>query len=472
MIRFSKRHRVSGACVFVLTMSLSGPNFSESLADIYELAVSQDPVIAAARATYRADAEAAKIAKAGLLPYLSVTASYTDNSNSEDSFNAYSQKDAEVDTEIERYAINLNQPLFDLPAWYSFQRGKHLNEGAKAEFAADQQNLILRVSEAYFNVLRAYDDTQTRNAEERAIKRQLEQTRERYEVGLVPITDVHEAVAVFDEAAVNTLESRGALRIAFEQLQVLTGRNHRVLAGLGDKFSATAPEPANAEAWASYAINNNFSLKVAKFVKDAAASYARSNKYQHLPKLSLAMGYDKTVSNGSETGTQQFIGNDLGGKNTFGRDNNGASIQINLRLPIYSGGMLHAQRRQAAHLSVSAEQNHIAAKRNTVQSARSIHQSVITNVARVNARRQSIVSADSALKATQAGYEVGTRNIVDVLVAQRTLYHAQRNFANTRYDYIISLMRLKQVAGQLSPDDVYQLNAWLQPELVIQRETN
>ena len=107
-----------------------------------------------------------------------------------------------------------------------------------------------------------------------------------------------------------------------------------------------------------------------------------------------------------------------------------------------------------------------------MQSARSIHQSVITNVARVNARRQSIVSADSALKATQAGYEVGTRNIVDVLVAQRTLYHAQRNFANTRYDYIISLMRLKQVAGQLSPDDVYQLNAWLQPELVIQRETN
>jgi len=460
------------ASAALITAVIAAPCGAESLQDIYEIAVIQDPVIAAARATYRADSEARNQGRAGLLPQISASASYSDSTNEVSDLSSFFVQDNETKTDSKSYAINLSQALFDLPAWYSFQRGKDLTDSAKAQFAADQQNLILRVSEAYFNVLRAFDNTETRDAEQRAIQRQLEQTRERYEVGLVPITDVHEARAVFDEAAVNSLESRGALRIAFEQLQVLTGRRYQVLAGLGEQFTASAPQPAESDGWVDFALDNNFRLKVAMLTKQAAGNNAKAQKYQHLPKLSLSMGYQKSNSEGIQNGVSGVV---LPGvpltatSRDIDRDSNGSSVQLNLSMPIYSGGILHSQRRQSAHRADFAQQNLIAARRNTVQSARSAHQSVMTNAARVDARQQSIVSAQSALKATQAGYEVGTRNIVDVLVAQQAVYRARRNFANTRYDYILSMMRLKQIAGQLSPDDIYQLNAWLQPELVVQR---
>ena len=138
-------------------------------------------------------------------------------------------------------------------------------------------------------------------------------------------------------------------------------------------------------------------------------------------------------------------------------------------MPIYSGGLTSAQHRQASYRAEISRENLIGSKRNTEQNTRSLHQLVVTNAARVKARKQSITSAESALEATQAGYEVGTRNIVDVLVAQRTLYQARRTYANARYDYILSMMRLKEAAGQLSPDDIYELNAWLEPQLAISR---
>ena len=278
------------ASAALIAAVIAAPCGAESLQDIYEIAVIQDPVIAAARATYRADSEARNQGRAGLLPQISASASYSDSTNEVSDLSSFFVQDNETKTDSKSYAINLSQALFDLPAWYSFQRGKDLTDSAKAQFAADQQNLILRVSEAYFNVLRAFDNTETRDAEQRAIQRQLEQTRERYEVGLVPITDVHEARAVFDEAAVNSLESRGALRIAFEQLQVLTGRRHQVLAGLGAQFTASAPQPAESDGWVDFSLDNNFRLKVAMLTKQAAGNKAKAQKYQHLPKLSLSMG--------------------------------------------------------------------------------------------------------------------------------------------------------------------------------------
>jgi outer membrane protein len=143
------------------------------------------------------------------------------------------------------------------------------------------------------------------------------------------------------------------------------------------------------------------------------------------------------------------------------------AINLNLTMPIFSGGLISSQARQSSYQAQAAEQNYIAAKRNAMQAVRSNHQLAITNAARVKARKQAITSAESALKATQAGYDVGTRNIVDVLVAQRTLFQAKRNFSNARYDYILSMMRLKQVAGQLSPEDIFELSNWLSPKISI-----
>lgn len=425
---------------------------ADTLNDIYESALLNDPVLRAARASFNADRETKNIARGALLPQLAISGDYTE---SEINDNPPSVITGLIDTNTTTYGVSLSQAFFDMPSWYSFKSGKALSDSAQAQFAADQQSLIIRVSEAYFNVLRAYDNLQTRSAEQRAIQRQLEQTRERFEVGLLPITDVHEAQAVFDDAAVNSLEARGALNIAFEGLQVLTGRDHEALAGLTETFMATNPEPLSNQEWVNFAIGNNFQLKVAELGKDAAYNSAKAAATARLPKI---------------TGRASYYESDMDGTrytNPIETQQDGHSFVVSVTMPIWMGGSVDAKRRQAKQRSIASNEGYTATKRNVIQASRSLHQLVLTNTARVKARKQSITSADSALQATQAGYEVGTRNIVDVLVAQRSVYQARRNYANARYDYILSMMRLKEVAGQLAPDDIYQLNGWLDPQLVI-----
>ena len=436
-----------------LTILLATPlGWADSLKEIYETALQNDPVLRAARATYHAGAENSALGRAALLPQISASGTYSEL-DMDSTSNGIS---GDTDSDTTAFSLSLNQAIFDLPAWYKFQQSKTLSESAKAQFAADQQSLIIRVSDAYFNVLRTHDNLETRKAEERAIQRQLEQTRERFEVGLLPITDVHEAQAAYDDAVVNSLESRGALNIAFEQLQVLTGSAHNVLAGLSEKYPAKHPDESD-DQWADYSLANNFQLKVVQLGKDAAYENAKAVTMQRAPKITGSISYSDSDSDGLSFGIP------------LDRQQDGTTVGIAITMPIWLGGSLDASRRQANHRAVASEENYIAATRNTVQAARSLHQAVVTNSARVKARQQSITSAESALEATQAGYEVGTRNIVDVLVAQRTLYQARRNYANARYDYILSMMRLKEVAGQLSPDDIYELNAWLEPQLTISR---
>lgn len=452
-----------GLLAVITTLAAAQISATETLNDIYESALRNDPVLRAARASFNADRETKNIARGALLPQLAVSGDYkrteiNDASNSTifiDNNPVNSGATGRIDSDETSYGVSLSQALFDMPSWYNFKSGKALGKSAQAQFAADQQSLIIRVSEAYFNVLRAYDNLQTRSAEERAIKRQLEQTRERFEVGLLPVTDVHEAQAVFDDAAVNKLEARGALNIAFEGLQVLTGQNHDNLAGLTDAFVATHPQPLNHQDWVDFAISNNYQLKVADLGKDAAYNKAKAAAAARLPKV---------------TGRASYFDSDADGTRytaPFESQQDGHTFVISVTMPIWMGGAVGAQSRQAKQRSIASNQSYTATKRNVIQSSRSLHQLVMTNTARVKARKQSITSADSALQATQAGYEVGTRNIVDVLVAQRSLYQARRNYANARYDYILSMMRLKEVAGQLSPEDINQLNAWLDPQLAI-----
>jgi len=415
---------------------------AETLADIYQSAVKNDPIAGAARATYKANKETLKQGRAVLLPQLTAS-----------SIKAEPSSDDSSNPEKTTYMASLSQSLFNVPAWFQFQSAKKMDQVAEAQFATQQQSLIIRVSEAYFNVLRAYDNKQTRKAEELAIQRQLEQVTERFEVGLLPITDVHEIQAIFDDASVNSLEANGALDIAFDQLQVLSGKNHNQLAGLKDDFVAKAPNPIASESWVAFALANNFELKASLLAQQAANQTAKAAKAQHLPKITVSADYSKRDVEAT-TAPEALVTEQT-------------AINLNLTMPIFSGGLISSQARQSSYQAQAAEQNYIAAKRNTMQAARSNHQLAITNAARVKARKQAITSAESALKATQAGYDVGTRNIVDVLVAQRTLFQAKRNFSNARYDYILSMMRLKQVAGQLSPEDVYELNTSLTEKIII-----
>ena len=444
---------------------ISQGSAADSLTDIYELALQSDPTLRAARANFQVGKETKNISRAYLLPVISATGSYQQTEGDSESARIYfggipAQSIQFSDSTETSYGVSLRQPLFDMPAWYQFQRGKSLSESAAAQFAADQQTLILRVSNAYLGALRAYDNNETRKAEQRAIQRQLDQTRERFEVGLLPITDVHEAQAVFDDALVNSLEARGAVNIAFDALEAITGTNHNVLSGLKNEFMATNPEPLSSADWVSFSLAGNYQLKTAKLGKDASYNQAKAATAELLPKITFNASYSNRDSD-----TVFLSMADPRPGNEFSYDD-GHSFSVNLSMPIWSSG-INAGRRQYKQQSIASSENFEVAKRNTVQTARTRHQLVITNAARVKARKQAITSAESALGATQAGYEVGTRNIVDVLASQRSVFQAKRNYANARYDYIFAMMGLKEVAGQLSPDDIYQLNAWLDPSLPV-----
>ena len=456
--------------VYVLLLTFTQACWSESISSIYDLALKNDPVMKAARANLKVGEETENISKSRLLPSLSSSADYTESERNSSASQVYSFISADPflsrsfsDTQTTSYGISLNQAVFDLPAWYQFKSGKALSASAQAQFASDQQTLIIRVTNAYLSVLRAFDNNETRKAEQRAIFRQLEQTKERFEVGLLPITDVHEAQAIFDDAAVNTLEAKGALNIAFDNLEVLTGERYDNLSGLSDNFLAENPNPVDSSSWVAFALQNNFDIKIAKFGKDASYNQAKAAASELYPKLTASARYSDSDTDGSQI---SYLPSES--SSNISSLNDGHSINLSFSMPIWSSG-LNASSRQAKQRAIASDESYEAVKRTTAQNARAQHQLVITNAARVKARSQAITSAESALNATQAGYEVGTRNIVDVLSAQRALFQAKRNYANSKYDYIYAMMSLKQVAGQLSPDDIYQLNARLDPKIQVIR---
>jgi outer membrane protein len=436
---------------------------ADTLVEVYELALKNDPVLKAAEASYRAGQESEKLGRAGLLPQVGAQAVYGEsdlNQKTARTFtlggvNVPSKTDTDADEDREDYYLTLSQNLFDMPAWFSFKQGKELTKQAEAQFAADQQDLIVRTVEAYINVLRAIDNLKSSQAEEAAFRRQLEQTQQRFEVGLIAITDVHESRAAHDLSVVNLLTDEGALGIAYEALSVLTGQSHANVWLLSEKFPVHNPEPAERDQWVDLALKGNFELHAAEYAAEASRQYAQASKYEHLPTV---VGQVNMVNTASDSDDHDNIRDqDLSNS----ADVEGNSFTVTMNIPLYAGGYISAQRRQSYEQFITARETHTSVMRNTIQATRSLHLAVVTDVERVKARQQSIVSAQSALDATTAGYEVGTRNVVDVLNAQQVLYRAIRDYANTRYDFVLRLLRLRKQAGLLSPEDVQTLNGWL-----------
>jgi len=436
---------------------------ADTLLDVYELAVKNDPVIKAAEATYRAGREFEVQGRSQLLPQVGAQAEYGETDVTQKSTRTIpiggetytSASDYDVQDEEENYYLTLSQKLFDVPAWFSFKQGKQLSKQAEVQFAADQQELIVRTVEAYVLVLRAIDNLKSSRAAEAAFQRQLEQTQQRFEVGLIAITDVHEARAAYDLAVVNRLTDEGNLGVAYEALSVLTGQPHSNLWLLGEEFPVIDPQPGTAEEWVKLAMEGNLGLKVANYAAEAALQSSQASRAQHLPKITGQVNLLDTSTDGDNL--------DNIGRATYPTsvDTEGNSFMITMSMPLYAGGGISSQRRQSYENYIAARETHTSVMRDTIQFTRSLHLGVVTDVQRVKARKQAIVSAQSALDATTAGYEVGTRNVVDVLNAQQVLFTAIRDYANSRYDYVVRLLRLRKQAGMLSPEDVHALNRWL-----------
>lgn len=454
----------TGVALLALTLSLGSiAAQAESLLDIYELALENDAQLKAEEATYLANREAENLGMSALLPKVganySRAGSDTDTDSESFSFeDGISTIDTTTtnDTITEGFTVSLNQALFDLPAWFSFQSGKELSKQAEATFAGNQQNLIVRVVEAYLLVLRAQDNLEASKAQERAFERQLEQTQQRFEVGLIAITDVYEAQAAYDLSQVNRIVDENNVSVALERLSVLTDQRHSDLNILKEDFGIIKPDPIDRAAWVDFALQNNFSLKAAQYGEEASRQSSKANALEHSFTISGNYSYSDTETDGSRIIEPATAFNSSPFNQT-----DGDRWELRVDMPLYSGGAISANRRKSAQQFNAARENRINLSRNTVTATRSLHMTVISDVSRVLARKQSIKSSKSALDATQAGYEVGTRNVVDVLNAQNTLFAAQRDYANSRYDYITHMLQLKEQAGLLSPEDINNLDSYL-----------
>lgn len=442
---------------------------ADTLWEVYLQALDNDPQLAADRAAYHAGLEAKNLGRSALLPQINASAEAAKSEINSDTIRTQIDEDTgelrpfeqsgNTDTDDRVYSARLDQAIFDLPAWFGYKQGKRTSEQASAEFSANQQEMMLRVATAYFDVLRAHDVLEAAVAEEEALAKQLEQTQQRFEVGLTAITDVYDARAAYDSAVARRLTAQDDLLSNFDALSVLTGTPHDTVAPLQGDFRVAPPEPVERTAWVDFALANNFDLKAARLAADAARYGARAAASEHLPTLTGSLSYRKNLAEGDTTATA------LDRTLNFPVDDDIETkvAAIRLEMPIYTGGRLSASRREARNLAFQAEDLRNLAERNTVQDTRTLHRAVVTDVSRVQARAQAVISARSALDATQAGYEVGTRNIVDVLLAQRTLFQNQTDYANALYDYILNTLNLKRVAGLLAPDDLQQLETRLNP---------
>lgn len=410
---------------------------AETLAEVFALAQQNDTLLRSQQATYLADKETINISRAPLLPQVGFTGAYT-TAESDDNLN----NGLTSERTSENYDITLSQTLFNLETWHTYKQGKKISQQAEAQFLSDRQELIIRVVEAYTDVLAAIDTYNTSKSSETAIARQLEQTRQRFEVGLIAVTEVYESQASYDNAVVTSLNAQGEIGIAFEALETLTGQPISTIAPLITNFEVLSPNPNSRDEWVALALTNNADLKVKELAMGSALQNAKAKRAAHYPTI---------------TGTYQVNNNDTSydpASSGFGIDQEGDVVAVNLQVPIFSGLGVSASRRQAWQRYNASNELYANSKRTTTQAARSFYLAVTTDVARVAAQQQVIVSAQSALDATKAGYDAGTRNIVDVLNAEQALYQAQNDWYSSRYQYIRDMLRLKKISGTLLPEEI------------------
>ena len=422
------------------------------LVSVYQEAVDNNADLAAARAQYGAQKEVVPQARAGLLPNLSAGA---DSNNVRTQL---SQPSGTANRDAHSWRATLSQPLFRADRWFQLQAAEAVNEQAALQLSATEQNLILQSAENYFAVLRAQDNLASTKAEENAFKRQLDQSNERFDVGLSDKTDVLQSQASYDTARANRILAQRQVEDAFEALITLTNRQYNSIQGIVHTLPVLPPLPNDAKSWVETAGRQNLNLLASNYAVTAAEETLKQRKAGHAPTLDAVAQYEKGDNDalGFSNPNQLPV--------PYGGDVSQRTIGLRLSIPLYSGGLTSSQVRESYSRLDQTEQQREGLRRQVVENTRNLHRAVNTDVEQVQARRQSIISNQSAVEATEIGYQVGTRNIVDVLDSQRQLYSSVRNYNNSRYDYILDNLRLKQAAGTLNPGDLQDLARYLKAD--------
>jgi len=412
--------------------------FAETLMQIYDLALENDPSFKSASATRNSVNESINISRGNFLPNIGLNANYSDNDSKSNVFNPFTNTIG--GDPILRYSITLAQPIYNRSNSTTHSQNKNLAKQADADFETARQALIIRVAEQYFDVLSARDTLDFNRAEKSAISRQLEQTKQRFDVGLVAITDVHEAQARYDLSVAQSIEAENDLNNRLEALRAITGQYHDELSPLMKQTPLLPPEPDSIEAWTKTALEKNLSLTAAQFRVEQLRNAVGTTRAGHHPTLDFTTRYSDSDAAGAPSSTE---------------------YRLELNLNLFAGGTTSATVRQALHNLTQAQETLEERRRTTQQNARSAYLRAQAGISLVKAFKQAVVSSESRLKASEAGFEVGTRTTVDVLNARQDLFRAQKDYSQSRYRYVLDMLRLKQAAGLLTVKDIENVNGWL-----------
>jgi len=423
-MRFSLRSKLSTA---IATLTLASAGQAGMLADLYQQARNYDAQLLAAQAQSNAGGLAAEIAVSYLKPTLSLTGS-SNKSNGGDLSNGAT--------------LSLEQPLFNLQSVYGYEQAQTLTEQAILGLSLAEQGLIIRVVNAYLDILSAQATLEVAESRERALSRRLDQVNAQFDVGLIAITDVLEARASYDDARVGLIDAKGALTNSYETMERISGSAVNAVDPLSEDYPIAGLSVSDTEQWVAKALQGNLELQSAQLSEQAANQNLEVKRAAGKPTLSFSASLT--------TGNDQFMAR-----------SSDSSIGLRLNIPIYTGGRTGSEELKAAYEAEEKAYDYDDRLREVTQNTRSLVRDIETSVASVDARLKSIESRETALEATEQGFEVGTRNVVDVLDAENALYVARQNYVDARLGHIKLQFALKQAIGTLAPDDLATLDNWL-----------
>ena len=445
-------NRIAAACSIALATSLAAsPAQANALLDAYQKALSNDKTLQAAEFQRDALLEARPQARAAYLPQIGAQGSITQqDSNSTFSSAQFgagnSSQTQSTKSTKNAYSVSLTQALFN---WEAIQRLRQSTDQialAETSYRAAQQTLILRVAQAYFNVLAAADNLQFSIAENTAVGRQLEQSKQRFDVGLSAITDVQEAQSRYDLTVAQQIDADTALASAKRVLTTITASDD-ALTGLREDLPLTGPDPDTPATWIEAARRDNLSVLAARLVADIAKTDIKAVRAKHLPTLSIEAGYSS--SDASDT---KINGN------SAPSTNDGTSVALVARLPIFAGGAVQSGVRAASSTYAQRTAEFENATRTAERQTGDAYQGVLAGISRVKAYKQAVLSTKTALEASEVGLQVGARTSIDVLNAQREVSNAERTYSRARYDYLLAILSLKQSAGRLNEADLAEID--------------
>lgn len=429
--------------------------YADDLLQVYQQALGNDPVIQAAKATRDASMEALPQSVATLLPNISATAQTTSvHTSSRSAALAEGGRGAGDDESFNQhdYTLTLTQPIFNFQSWMQVRAASASSKQAQATYNAALQDLIIRVSTAYFNVLNAQDALTYTAAQETAVANQLKQIKERYQVGLDTMTNVYQAQADYDSLVAARIAAQNNVQNSMEALRVITGRTYDSLTPLSSTVPLITPEPASPEQWIIAGEKNNWTLLAARYATQAAKEKIRVSYAGHFPTVNAVGSYQ----NGNDVGVAPVD-----------KTQWESQVGVQVSLPLFSGGAVVSQTRQAQDQYVAAGDQMESSRRQVVLQTQQAFNNVVAGISKIDADKIAVTSSVSALDSTQAGYKAGTKTLLDVLTAEENVYQAKTSLSSDLYSYISNTLALKQAAGSLCGADVVGINHWLQTQPVV-----